>query len=436
MIINSNEKRCCTKEHLAKKKLIIGCSLVASVLLIGLAVVIWLFYSLYAGILFGYKPPEVPAELHDPRVILGQDFLSREKFFRTGRVETATEVLKKIGTVEDIAVGELDGRPGIDVVIAGRYGAIITDRDGVKRSHTQYEFERKNARFGISGSSPAQVLLGDIRIIDIEDDHVCEYLGRGSVNGAAVFAHDGKRLWSYGRFTDGKTYIDDLAAGDVDGDGVLEFIAGWGDSIELFNRYGKRNWAQVYDSLYYQAEVVDVDGDGKNEIIHSSGSTLTVRNAQGSLLKDVEMPFYFSHFSLCDAPGSSRPYILAVKDGALWLTDFEGKVVAQFDAPLSKLSANVRKTPHGEFMEEEVFKSEGTWVKFSDLGPEYLAVIANFAALDRSLLYVYRADGKLLYQEVLPGECNAITALPKSESKLAQVLIVGGEQMVWRYEPR
>ncbi|HEY6403038.1 MAG TPA: hypothetical protein VI479_16585, partial [Blastocatellia bacterium] len=189
---------------MTKKRLIIGVSLAGSVHLVCLAVVIWLFHSLYDGTLSGYKPPEAPKELHEPRVILGQDFLSQEKFFRTGQVETATELLKKIGTVEDIAVGELDGRPGVDVVIAGRYGAMIAGQDGDNRSHTQYEFGRENTKFGIFGFSPAQVVLGDIRIIDIEDDHICEYLGRGGRDGSAVFAHDGKRLWSYGRFTEEK----------------------------------------------------------------------------------------------------------------------------------------------------------------------------------------------------------------------------------------
>src|SRR5262249_33063213 len=105
----------------------------------GLVVVIWLFYSLHTRRLFGYQPPEIPAELHDPRVVLGQDFLAREMFLRTAQGGAATEVLKEIGAVNDIAVGNLDGRPGIDVVIAGRYGAMIANRDGVIRSHTQYE---------------------------------------------------------------------------------------------------------------------------------------------------------------------------------------------------------------------------------------------------------------------------------------------------------
>jgi hypothetical protein len=408
---------------LTKKNLIIGGSLAAIVLLTGLAVVIWQLYSLHTRRLSGYQPPEIPAELHDPRVVLGQDFLARKTFLRTVQGGAAPEVLKEIGVVNDIGVGKIDGRQGIDVVIAGMYGAMIVNRDGVVRSHTQYEFERPNTILRIFASSRDRVLLGDIKIIDIEGDHVCEYLGRGGIDGAAVFAHDGRRLWSYGRATKEKFRIDDLAAGDLDGDSLLEFVAVW-DGIEVIDRHGMRR-AQVHDSVFDMAEVVDVDGDGKNEIVHGSGSAISIRDPQGILIKEVKMPFYIGYFSLCDAPGSSRPHILNVEDGALWLADFEGKVAAKFDAPLSEFPANVK-----------VHEAKGVWVKLSTTDPEYLAVIANFTALDRSLLCVYRADGKLLYQEVLPSECKAIASLPKGESKLAQALIVGGKQMVWRYEAR
>ena len=395
--------------------------------------------------MFGFTPREIPAELREPRIVLGQDFLTRKVFLQATQTETVTRILSKIGTVDDIAVGELDSSQGIDVVIAGKNGAIITDYSGVKRLHTMYDFEIEKRKFSIFDFPNPHTLLGDIRIIDIEGDQVCEYLGRGSTDGAAIFAHDGKRLWSYVRTLNEKTSIEDLAPGDVNGDGILEFIAGWNswnnidkDRIALLDRYGKQKWTEPVDYIYSQAEVVDVNGDGKNEIIHSNGSNMTIRNAQGSILKVIKMPFYFSHFALCNAPGTNKPHILAVEDGAIWLTDFEGKVTARFDAPLSKVSVTPYKTPPLDIVwdSESVYKAKGTLVKFSDTGPEYLAIIANFAVIERSLLYLFSAEGKLVYQEVIPAECNAIAVLPKSEGKMSQALLVGGEQIVWRYDVR
>jgi len=83
------------------------------------------------------------------------------------------------------------------------------------------------------------------------------------------------------------------------------------------------------------------------------------------------------------------------------------------------------------------YKAEGTWVKFSDAAPEYLAILANFVGIDRSLLYVYGPQGKLVYHEILPAECKAIAGLPmkKEDGKPAQALLIGCGQNVWRYDP-
>ncbi|MCI0666062.1 MAG: hypothetical protein L0220_33825 [Acidobacteria bacterium] len=150
------------------------------------------------------------------------------------------------------------------------------------------------------------------------------------------------------------------------------------------------------------------------------------------------MPIYLAKFALCNVSGTRKSYILAVEDGATWLTDFEGKVAARFDAPLSEISVPPHKIPGFDIVidSESIYRAEGTFVRFSKAGPEYLAIVASFAGRERSLFYVYSADGKLIYQEVLPARCNAIAALPKADGKHGQALIVGGGKLIWRYDER
>jgi len=425
-----------------RKKLLIACSLIAGVIILGAIVTGWMVYSFFTKSIFGFKTV-IPAELREPRIILGQDFLARETFLKADQTGTVVGLLRNIGTVDDLAVGELDGKPGLDVVIAGEYGAVIADDTGNKQSLTTYEFEAEKRKIWNFEIPVPHWAVGDFKIIDIEGDHLSEYLARGSIDGAALFAHNGKLIWSIGRTTNEKTSIKDLATGDLNGDGIVEFIVCWDnedkdenkDSIELFDRAGNQKWSKPLRYEYFQAEVVDVNGDGKNEIIHGD-SDMLIRGPQGDVLKTVKMPIYFSNFALCNALGTGKPQILDLQNGAVWLIDFEGKVVARFDAPLSKISVTPTKDDPMTWVGQiSAYKAEGTWVKFSDGGPEYLAIVANFVAIDRSLIYVYSAKGQLVYHEIVPAECNAIAVLPEVEGKSAQALLIGCGQNVWRYYP-
>lgn len=419
-----------------RKKLLTWLIIIACVLLIGLAIIGWLLYSFFKPF-FAYRLPETPAELRTPRIVVGPEFLSKKQFLTTGGSFDAST---GIGEIEDIAIGELDSHSGLDIVIAGRYGAMIVDRNGAKQSQVQYEFEIEREKVaGFDAQSP-ETMLGDVQVIDIERDGTCEYLARGGIDGAAVFDHQGKRLWSYGKFTEEKTSIDDLAVGDINGDGISEFIAAW-NGLELFDRHGSKGWTQAWERSVHQVEVVDVDGDRKNEIIHSSGTGLVIRDGQGEIVKEVEMPFYFSQFHLCAMPGKEeRLHFLAFAEDNVWLIDFEGNVVNKFAAPLSRFK-NARKVSNDDPYDigsgdTSVYKAKGVWVKLKEAQPSFLAVVTEFAAIDRSVLYIYSSEGRLVYQEVLPEQSKSIAVLSLEEGRDAQELLVGGSETVWRYSGR
>ncbi len=422
---------------MTNKKLLTWFLIISGVLLVVLAFSAWMIYSFFAKA-FMYRP-ETPSELREARVVVGAAFLTRNQFVTTNQSFNLNP-LTSVGDIVDISIAEQDSEPGIDVVIAGRYGAMIVDRNGVKRSQIQYEFEREKTKVFIFETETPRSMLGDVQVIDIEGDGKCEYLARGSLDGAAVFNHQGKRLWSYGAFTDEKTSIDNAAAGDINGDGVAEFIAGW-NAIEVFDKHGRKGWVQPWEGSLHQIEVVDVDGDGKNEIIHNSAGGMMIRDGQGKTIKQVEMPFYFSTFHLVTKPGEKQPHILAVHDQSVWLVDFNGNVVKKFAAPLSKLISPRKPSTTNELEnffsgEVSVYKAKGVWVKLKEAQPEFLAVIAEFVAIDRSVLYIYSDDGNLVYQEVLPEECLSIAVFAPEDQSRAQELLIGGSDTVWRYNAR
>ena len=88
------------------------------------------------------------------------------------------------------------------------------------------------------------------------------------------------------------------------------------------------------------------------------------------------------------------------------------------------------------FDTEDVYRAKCVWAQLKKDRPKYLAVIANFAAIDRSLFYLYDAQGRLIYQEILPEECDAVAVLPTENSSGLEEVLVSGEKTVWSYVAR
>lgn len=415
------------------KKLVIGCSaaLVVFITLIGIAV--GLFYAKV------YRPflssgTEMPAEIKEPRIIAGESLLTRTEYLKFDGGDSSR--VSGIGKINDLMVRTAKNSSDIEIIIAGTNGAIIADRNAEKRSSIKYQFETANNAPGPVLTENKNETIGFRQIVDLENDQVYEYLGRGGIEGAAVFDHEGKHLWGYGAFTDNKTSIDNMAAGDVDGDGIAEFVALW-DGLELFDRKGARIWKQETGFINYQAEIVDTDGNGKNEIIYSTGTDMTIRDAEGNIIKRVDMPFYISNFTICHFPEKKDQFcVMAVEEGYIWLVDFKGEVVVKFQAPLSDLEGGGVETPEGMIGGTSVYRSKGLWVNLVKDESGYLAVITEYAGLDRSVLYVYKPSGQLVYHEVLPEQCTSIAVWPKSGADDVEGLLVGGERTIWRYSIR
>lgn len=434
------------KRKLTIFSILFGC---ATVMLVLAGVVI---YKSAVAPFFGMREP--PPELREAKIIIGADFLTKSEFYQTGKRSSWRDLLdpyklkSRFDSIRDIAVGQLDGQPGLDIGLVGRFGITLLDKQGNVKERINYQFEKKTVTLGPFKSEQERDSFNVMRIVDIENDGMCEILGYDGIDGAVLFNHQGHVLFSRGEYGEGKSSIKEVAAGDIDGDGVLEFVASWGHEpwagIELFDRYGISKWRLEEEFKPGQMEVVDVNGDGKVEFVEEDGDDLKIRDAQGKVIGNVKMPVYLWHLSLCSRPdGQGPPQNLAVREGSLWLIDLDGKNFSKFDAPLSRIKLEKPRevampgvsTPV-TFDTEQVYRARGIWVKLKKDQPKYLAVIANFGALDRSLFYVYDEQGKLVYHEILPEECNAVVSLSSDNDSGSENILVGGENTVWRYTGR
>jgi hypothetical protein len=404
------------------KKWLIGCSIAAFWGIVIVAGVVWGIYSFYSRI--QSMMPEMPPELREARVVLGSELFQKDIFIEA---EKRTVKSKRIGSFEDIVIGDLDGNPGIDIVLAGSDGAAFFDIEGNKQSQVIYEFKKTGIGKLLDIVSPS---IGDMQIIDIENDGKCEYLGDGGVDGAAVFDHQGKQLWSYGQ-----SLVMDMTAGDIDGDGIKEF-ATLHDGIELLDKAGKILWRKEELHGFGQIEILDIEGDGKPEVIYSYNGECHIRDSKGELLKKIKMPFYLSQFVICQLPDKNGLGLFALQDGFFWIMDFEGKRHFQFEAPLSLFLSSTKDTRFGEREKISPYRVKGLWGKFFKDQPKCLAAVSYFAGLQVSVFYIYDKAGHLIYQEVLPEACHSIAVLPQSGNDSTQSVLVGGRKTVWRYKAK
>ncbi len=333
----------------------------------------------------------ISSNLQTPAVVTDSGLLSKSLFLED----------TQIGSVTDIAMGEFDPSPGAEIGVAGSRGALFVDDEGNVQSSVTF-----------SG------MASHVDIIDADGDGVCEFMDRGFARAASLIDHQGNALWTYGA---GMPGVDDMAAGDIDGDGALEFVVGFngGGGVHLVETNGTQVWRQP-DGNVWHVELADADGDGTLEIVHSNaGGEMKVRDQQGAVVRQARPGSYFSHyFSLCKWPSKEGgEHALLAENGTIWVFDFTGKTVTQFNAPQCGRLGHARGVP----------------VKLKSDQPEYFAVAVDFRFQNAGILYVYDAAGALVYQEILGESCPSIAALSLGESE-TEALLVGGNGKVWRYE--
>ncbi len=319
---------------------------------------------------------KVPDELKTPRVVTSMLGLKKEVYLSDQR----------LGRITDIVFNK------DRAVFAGDGGALIRE-SGAERF---VGFERGQ---------------DDINFIRIDKADAFGFMNRGSwAHDARLMDIEGRVLWRYG----GSSGVDDMASGDVDGDGYPEYVVGFngGGGIHLLDQHGRKIW-QFDDGNVWHVEIGDIFGDGHNYIVHSNaGGEVTVRDISGKVISSAKPSAYFSSFSLIrwpDAAGSAR--LLYAEDNRIWILDARGTVLAKFTAPGSGSLGEAR----GAVLEYNKGKVLGT--------------VIDYKNWKRTLLFIHDGNGNILYREILPESCKSIVIIPGEEKGF----LIGGEGRIIKY---
>ena len=372
------------QQPITTKKIVAGCSFTVAGVVLVIVIAGFIIFDKMKNRIF-----EVPKDLNQPSK--SSDYLQKSVFVEDGR----------IGKVTDITFGVLDPDSALTIGVAGTNGALLLDSALNKRVFIPFGEVSEHA---------------DI----IKTKNSCYFLSRrGELfkRKTAFIDHTGKSLWMYG---DEKRSVDDTAVGDLNGDGKLEFAVGFngGDGIHLLDQSGNKVWEKP-DGNVWHVEIVDANNDGNLKIVHSnSSSEIVVRNKNGDIVSKSKPAQHITHFSIVDWPDkTSKKVILLSEDKFIWLLDFDGKVIAKYDAPDCR----------------DLGEARGAVIKLTKDQSPYLAVAVEFRHWKRTLLYVYNSTKNLVYQENIPSACASIATLQKQNSR-EESLLVGCDNTILKYD--
>jgi hypothetical protein len=342
--------------------------------------------------------PERAAEVADEMLEAhAEGILQKELFSR----------VDGMGEISDIVWADLDSAAGYELGVASSRGAMLVDGNG-KMIRT--------VRF----SEPA----GRAEIVDVESDGVCEYMDRGAGwSPVGLYDHEGHLLWHHE-----PELPNDMAAGDLDGDRVLDFVvaAGQPGAVRRLDHEGNLIWkdeSNVVDDIH----LLDYEGDGDLDIVYlkTGSGTLRWRDAEGELLSESRLDPGSAHLELYGphAPGESVLLTtVATKDDKLEFRDYAGKVVRSVLLPVPQALA--------------VYGVKATPVRFETEGPTFTAVavwLRKPYSYDRGGLYLFDDSGDLLHQEMTEEGLYAVTVIPGGEQQFHR-LLVGSVDVVWEYK--
>jgi len=189
-------------------------------------------------------------------------------------------------------VGSAGGR----LYVAGRGGLTVLDADG-----------------GGQAELPVRASGQEVLPAQLDEDEGVELVTFQTWGQPArAWDDDGSSLWVY----DALTGVDDVAVGDIDGDGIDEVAVGYngGGGLHLVGADGERRWVYGGIGNVWHVAIGPVDGEGTLGVITTSATgQVHLFSAEGKKLRDMRPGGYANFVRI--GRGEEGPMIVASASG-------------------------------------------------------------------------------------------------------------------------
>lgn len=252
--------------------------------------------------------------------------------------------------------------------------------------------------------------------VDINRDGVYEYMDRGGGwQPVKLVSSEGRLLWE---FPDRKSGLaaDQMAAGDLDRDGHVDFAVGMNAAggLYLFNSDGTVKWRREAGNVF-AVEIVDVDGDGQPEIVHIDGGRIVIRDKRGEIIRQFQFPSHpVDHLVWKLDHNEFR--VVGTRDGFIHIYDLQGKELRRVRLPrVEGYVASLRPIRHAGAV-------------------YYAASIHAPYHYNNGYFYIFDEAGRVLHKEIFATRLGGLLVLPNPAHQDSDVLLVGVGSQVIEYQ--